>query len=97
MKRAALFGLGALAAASFALAQQAGPAPESQASPAPQEQTAPPADSSSSMSEADKQTLMKDCMRQVQAANPGVSANDVQAYCQKQVQNYSPPQSPQSH
>jgi hypothetical protein len=93
--KAALFGLGALAAASFALAQQATPAPETQSSPAPQEQTAPPADSTRSLSEADKQTLMNDCMRQVQAANPGVSANDVQAYCQKQVQNYSSQQSPQ--
>lgn len=96
--KAALFGLGALAAASFALAQQATPAPESQASPAPQEQTAPPADSTRSLSETDKQTLMKDCIRQVTAANPGVSANDIQAYCAKQVQNYSsqsPEQSPQ--
>lgn len=90
MKRAALFGLGALAAASVALAQQATSAPESQATPAPQEQTAPPADSSASMSAADKQTLMNDCVRQVQAANPNVDAKDIKAYCTKQIENATP-------
>jgi hypothetical protein len=89
VKRAALFGLGALAAASVALAQQATPAPESQAAPAPQEQTAPPADSSASMSAADKQTLMKDCVRQVQAANPNAPEKDVKAYCDQKVKSYS--------
>ena len=91
MKRAALFGLGALAAAGMALAQQSTPPQDPQTSPAPQEQAAPPADSSQrSMSEADKQTLLKDCMKQVQAANPNVDAKDIKAYCDKQVQNYSP-------
>ena len=87
--KAALFGLGALAAASFALAQQATPAPESQASPAPQEQAPPPADSSARMSEGDKEALMKDCVKQVQAANPNVPAKDVQDYCDKQVKSSS--------
>jgi hypothetical protein len=90
VKRAALFGLGALAAAGLALAQQMTPAPESQASPAPQEQTAPPADSSTRLSEADKQTLMNDCLRQVQAANPNVDAKDIQDYCAKQIENATP-------
>jgi hypothetical protein len=90
VKRAALLGLGALAAASFALAQQTTPAPEPRTSPAPQEQAAPPADSSASMSEADKKTLMNDCVKQVQAANPSVPAKDVQAYCDQKVKSYSP-------
>ena len=90
MKRAAILGLGALAAASFALAQQTTPAPEPRTSPAPQEQAAPPADSSASMSEADKKTLMNDCVRQVQAANPSVPTKDVKAYCDQKVKSYSP-------
>jgi hypothetical protein len=42
------------------------------------------------MSEADKQALLKDCIKQVQAANPSVPEKDVKAYCDKQVQSYSP-------
>ena len=53
------------------------------------QQTAPPADSNSRMSEADRQTLMKDCVKQVQAANPSVPEKDVKAYCDKQVKSYS--------
>ena len=90
MKRAALLGLGALAAASFALAQQTTAPPEPRTSPAPQEQAAPPADSSASMSAADKKTLMNDCLRQVQAANPSAPAKDVKAYCDQKVKSYSP-------
>ena len=89
MKRAAL-ALAALAAATVALAQQTTPPAEPQTSTAPREQTAPPADSSARMSEADKQTLMRDCMRQVQAANPSVPEKDVKAYCDKQVKSYTP-------
>jgi hypothetical protein len=93
VKRAAL-ALVALAAATGALAQQTTPttpaAPPT--STAPQEQTAPPADSSTRMSEADKQTLMRDCVKQVQAANPTVPQKDVEAYCDKQVKSYSSPQ-----
>jgi hypothetical protein len=44
------------------------------------------------MSEADKQTLMRDCVKQVQAANPTVPQKDVEAYCDKQVKSYSSPQ-----
>jgi hypothetical protein len=42
------------------------------------------------MSEADKQTLMRDFMRRVQAANPSVPEKDVKDYCDKQVESYSP-------
>src|SRR6516225_9033286 len=71
MKRAAL-ALAALAAATVAWAQQTTPpaATEPQASTTPQVQTAPPANSSTRMSEADKQALMNKCLTQVQAANP---------------------------
>jgi hypothetical protein len=86
--RAAL-ALAALAAATVALTQQTTPPAEPQASTAPQDQTAPPADSSARMS-VDKQTLMRDCMRQVQAANPSVPEKDVKAYCDKQVKSYAP-------
>ena len=90
MKRAA-FTLAALVAATVGLAQQTNPpAPaEPPTSTAPQEQTAPPADSSTRMSEADKQTLFRDCVKQVQAANPSVPEKDVKAYCDKQVKSYS--------
>jgi hypothetical protein len=42
------------------------------------------------MSEADKKTLMNDCLRQVQAANPSAPAKDVKAYCDQKVKSYSP-------
>jgi hypothetical protein len=41
------------------------------------------------MSAADKQTLMKDCVRQVQAANPNAPEKDVKAYCDQKVKSYS--------
>ena len=87
MKRAAL-ALAALAAASVSLAQQTTQPPPAEPQ-TPQEQ-APPADSSSRMSEADKQALLKDCVKQVQAANPSVPEKDVKAYCDKQGNSYSP-------
>jgi hypothetical protein len=93
VKRAA-FALAALAAATVALAQQTTPpAPAGPStSTTPQEQTAPPADSSTRMSEADRQTLMRDCVKQVQAANPGVPEKDVKAYCDREVKTHSSPQ-----
>ncbi len=94
MKRAAL-ALAAMIAATLALAQQTTPptTAEPRTSTTPQEQTAPPADSSArSMSEADKQTLMRNCTRQVQADNPNVPEKDVKAYCNKAVKSYSSPQ-----
>jgi hypothetical protein len=93
VKRAA-FALAALAAGTVALAQQTNPPTpaEPPTSTTPQEQTAPPADSSTQMSEADRQTLWKDCVQQVQAANPGVPEKDVKAYCDKQVKSSSSPQ-----
>jgi hypothetical protein len=84
-----------MAAASIALAQQAAPQTPAQppASATPQEQTTPPSDPSArTSSPADQQALMKDCLTQVQAANPNVPAKDIQAYCDKQVKSSSSPQ-----
>jgi hypothetical protein len=44
------------------------------------------------MSEADRQEMFRDCVRQVQAANPTVPEKDVKTYCDKQVKSYSSPQ-----
>ena len=89
MKRAAS-ALAALTAATLAIAQQTNP-PTAAAPPTgtiPQEQTAPPSDSRLHLSEADRQTLMGDCMRQVQANNPNVPEKDVKAYCENAVKDY---------
>jgi hypothetical protein len=92
VKRAAL-ALAALTAATLALAQQTTPptTAEPRTSATPQEQTAPPADSSARMSEADKQTLMRNCMKQVQGDNPNVPEKDVKTYCDRAVKSYVSP------
>ena len=92
MKRAAL-ALAAMTATTLALAQQTTPpsTAEPRTSATPQEQTAPPADSSTRMSQADKQTLMMNCMKQVQADNPSVPAKDVKDYCDKAVKELPAP------
>jgi len=41
---------------------------------------------------ADKQALMKDCLTQVKAANPGVADKDIKAFCDREVNQSSPPQ-----
>jgi hypothetical protein len=91
MKRAAL-ALAALAAATVAFAQQTSP-PTSTTEPpsSSQEQTPPPADSSARMTDADKQALMNKCMTQVQAANPNVPAQDIKAYCDKEIKSIASP------
>jgi hypothetical protein len=94
MKRlATVFALTALAAGSIATAQQYPPSTSS----------APPASSSSSAtsqdqstSSSDKQTLMKKCLTQVQAANPSASAKDIQAYCDREVKAYSTESAPKN-
>lgn len=90
MKRTAL-ALAALAAASVALAQQTAPPAPTEPSTTPQEQTAPPADSSARMTDADRQALMNKCMTQVQAANPNVPAQDIKAYCDKEIKSIASP------
>ena len=93
MKRAAL-ALAALACANIALAQQTPPptTAEPRTSTTPQEQTVPPADSSTrSPSEVDKLSLMRNCMKQVQADNPSVPAKDIKDYCDQAVKSYAAP------
>jgi hypothetical protein len=85
MKRlSAVFALTALGAASVGLAQQPYPQTPQQPPASTSQQTAP--------SQADKQALMKDCLAKIQAANPQASKEDVKAYCDKKVQEYSSPQ-----
>jgi hypothetical protein len=91
VKRATL-ALAALAAATVTLAQQTTPPPaQPRTSTTPQEQTAPPADSSSRMSDADKQGLMNKCITQVQAANPAVPEKEIRAYCDKEINSMASP------
>jgi hypothetical protein len=89
---AAAFALSALAAATVGLAQQAAP----QSQPPPATSQAPPASDSSATNQAttpsdptagkaERQALTKDCVTQVQAANPTVSLKDIQTYCDDQV------------
>jgi len=94
---AAVFALASLAAATLALAQQ--PAPQTPSQPpasSSQEQQGPttsPSDASADPgTKADAQTLMRNCMTQVQAANPGVPEKDIRDYCDKQVKSYTSPQ-----
>jgi hypothetical protein len=91
---AAAFALSALAAATVGLAQQATQQTPTQPPPAA-DQAPPPSDSGStnqapspsgpSAGTADKQSLMKDCMAQLQAANPNVPLKEIQVYCDDQV------------
>lgn len=88
MKRlSVVFALAALGAATGALAQQS----YQQQSP----QQSPPSSSQQTPSKADTQALMKDCLTKVQAANPNASKEDVKAYCDKKVKEYSSQQSPE--
>jgi len=43
------------------------------------------------MSETDKQTLTRDCTRQVQASHPSVPEKDIRGYCEQEVNSYSSP------
>ena len=95
MKRlSAAIALAALAAATVAMAQvtPAEQPPESTPQQSPN-QTIPPSDqgASSESSKADKQTLMEDCLTQVQGSNPQESKEDIRKFCENAV-NKSPPQ-----
>lgn len=87
MKRlAAAFALSALAAATVGLAQQA--TQQTPTQPAATDSSSPnqvPSTPDPSTGTADKQSLMKDCMAQVQAANPNVPLKEIQVYCDDQV------------
>jgi hypothetical protein len=89
----AVFALTALAAATIGLAQQTPRQSEPPAS-TPSTTTAPSdpgASTDSQSTQANKQALMKDCMTQVRAANPGVPDKDIKNFCDKQINQPSPP------
>ena len=98
MKRfSAALALTALAAATLAVAQQAAPSAEPPASATSQQPsrdaTTPSNPSTSASSEtrqADKQALMQACVTQVTAANPGVRREDIQNFCDKEVNRSAP-------
>jgi hypothetical protein len=89
----AVLALTALAAATVGLAQQ--PPPQEQPPASTPSTTTPPSDpsagSDSQSTQANKQALMKDCMTQVRAANPGVPEKDVKNFCDKQINQPTPP------
>jgi hypothetical protein len=97
MKRlTAAFALTTLAAATLALAQSAQTpdtsAPSSdtqsqmQSQPSDQSSSSQSTDQSTTQSgTADKETLMKTCMSQVQASNPNVSQKDIKDFCDREV------------
>jgi hypothetical protein len=88
----ALFALTALAAASVGLAQQPAPQTEPPANnPSTTQPSDPGASTDSDSSQANKQALMKDCMQQVRAANPGVPDKDIKNFCDKQINQPPPP------
>lgn len=90
MKRVAS-ALAALAVSTLTLAQQTPPSTtaEPRTSATPQQQAAAPADPRTHLSEVDKQTLMNDCMRQVEADNPKVPEKHVRDYCEQAVKRFS--------
>ena len=89
--RGATLALTALVAATAAFAQTTPPPTTAEPPPraaAPQESpdsTTPQSDPSASANSANMQELMQDCIRQVQAANPEVSASDVQKFCENEI------------
>ena len=93
----ATLALTALFAATAAFAQTTPPSTtaEPPTSTTPQEQSPPPAtsesDTNASTSSADRQALMNDCLKQVQAANPNVSDNDVRKFCENEINGASQP------
>jgi hypothetical protein len=92
VKRLAL-ALAALAAATVAIAQ-VNPTEPPASTTQQQHSTTPPSDPNAGMSsessKASQQALMKDCMTQVQAANPGVPGKDIKKFCENEISKSSP-------
>jgi hypothetical protein len=42
-------------------------------------------DQSARSNSANMQALMQDCIRQVQAANPGVAESDIRKFCENEI------------
>jgi hypothetical protein len=82
----AALALTALAAAAAALAQQQTPTqPPASSSAQEQSQTTPPPGDRGPNSKADEQTLMRNCLKKMQATN--APAQDVKDYCEKKVKS----------
>jgi len=81
----AALALGALAAATVALAQQQTPAqPPASTRPQEQSQTTPPADRGANGT-ADEQALVRKCLKKMQATR--APAQDIKDYCEKKVKS----------
>ena len=103
MRFPALITLAALAASTVALAQQAPPPSEpppstTQPPPStePQDQSTDPATTpsdpdASPNSNSRQDTLRRECLTQVTAANPGVPADDIKNFCDKEVNQATQP------
>ena len=93
--KGATLALTALMAATAAFAQTTPPSTtaEPPTSTTPQEQSPGPATPEStpnaSTNSADREALMNDCLKQVQAANPNVSADQVRNFCEKEINGAS--------
>jgi len=95
--KGATLALTALVAATAAFAQTTPPPTpaEPPARAAPQQespdQTNPQSDPSARGNSANMQALMQDCIRQVQAANPGVAESDVRKFCENEISKSTEP------
>jgi hypothetical protein len=87
--RGATLALTALVAASAAFAQTAPPPTTAEPAPsaAPQQQSpdSTSSDQSARSNSANTEALMQDCLRQVQAANPGVAESDIRKFCENEI------------
>ena len=85
------FALLALMAATATVAQQSGPptTAEPQTRATPQDQTTSPntapSEAGATTNSADARALMKDCLSQVQAANPNVPEQDIRKFCENEI------------
>ena len=87
MKRvSAALALGALAAATVALAPQQTPAqPPASTRPQEQSQTTPPPADRGANGTADEQALVRKCLKKMQATR--APAQDIKDYCEKKVKS----------
>jgi hypothetical protein len=87
--RGATLALTALVAASAAFAQTTPPPTTAEPAPsaAPQQQSpdSTSSDQSARSNSANTEALMQDCLRQVQAANPGVAESDIKKFCENEI------------
>ena len=90
--KGATLALTALVAATAAFAQATPPPttaePPARAAPQQESPTTPPSDPNA-RANANMRALMQDCIRQVQAANPGVAESDVRKFCENELSKSS--------